>query len=166
ARAERPPARRALLGLLRQLHEGKVFMAAVLAGESGGELVSASATLAWRRLDLGADTMNLEGMRRAYLHAPPSPGEILDDRRVELVELSMGAGVKVATRETMRAPGAPGFNPVTVIRFFVPVLDTDWLAVITAATGVAALAAGVEEVANAMARSLTFSRGPGPGPGR
>jgi hypothetical protein len=158
---ERPRARKVLLQLLRQLHEGRVFMAAVLAGEVGGEFVSASATLAWRRLDLGGDPMSLEGMRRVYADAPPAPGEILDDRRVELVELSMGAGVKVATRETLPVPGTGRIMPVNVIQFFIPVLDTDWLAVITATTGVPALATGVEEVADAMAGSLTFSRGPG-----
>jgi len=159
ASRERGPARKALLDLLLQLHEGKVFMAAILAAEVGGDLVSASATLAWRKLDLGGDEMNLEGLRQVYLRAPASPGEDMAARRVEGVQLPVGGAVKVVTREPVTVPGTTRRQSVDMIQYFVPVLATDWLAVLTATTGDLPLAAGVEEVADGMATSLSLRSG-------
>jgi hypothetical protein len=68
----------------------------------------------------------------------------------------------MATREEMELPMVPGVRPVNVTQYFVPVLDTDWLAVITATTGTPGLAEGVEIVADGMARSLEFRPGPAP----
>ena len=157
ASRERGPARKALLNILRQLHGEKVFLAAILAAEVGGDLVSASATLAWRELDLGGDKMSLEGLRRVYARAAASPGEDLTARRVELVELPAGGAVKVVSREPVRVPGTKKARPVSMTQYLVPVLDTDWLAVITTTTGNPPLSAGVEEVADGMARSLSFA---------
>lgn len=159
AKQERGPARKALLDLLRQLHAQKVFMAAILAADVSGELVSASATLAWRKLDTGGEGISLAGLREVYARAPASPGEDLDARRVEIVELDLRRGVKVATRERMQLPTMTEAQPAAVMQYFIPVLDSDWLAVITATTGNPPLAPGVEEVADGMAGSLTFTRG-------
>jgi hypothetical protein len=156
ARQERGPARRALLTLLRQLHAEKVFMAAILAAEVGGGLFSASATLAWRKLDLGGEGIPLDGLREVYIRAPAGPGEDLAERRVEIVRVRAGGAVKVSTRETMRLSTMPETRPVAITQYFVPVLDTEWLAVITATTGDPALEPGVEQVADAMAASLAF----------
>src|SRR5467141_2695974 len=156
AAQERPPARRGMLELLNQLHDGKVFMAAILAGEVGGELLSASGTLAWRNLGDGSGPIPLEGLRQVYAQAPPGRGEDVRQRRVEVVALSAGGGVKVASREEMEVPMVPGVRPVNVTQYFVPVLGTDWLAVITATTGTPGLAEGVEIVADGMAESLEF----------
>ncbi len=158
AARERGPARAALLDLLRRLHDEQVFMAAILAADVGRELVSASATLAWRRVPPGDDGIPVEGLREVYLKAPAGPGEDVDQRRVEVVELAAGGGVKVVTRETLALPGLAEALPVSLTQYLVPVLDTEWLAVITASTGDAALAPGVEEVADAMAATLGFTR--------
>ncbi len=157
ASRERGPARTALRDLLLQLHEGKVFMAAILAADVGGDLVSASATLAWRKLDLGGDEMDLEALRQVYLRARATPGEDLSARRAERVELSVGGAVKVVTREPVPVPGTSRHLLADVIQYFVPVPDTDWLAVLTASTGDSAVTAGVEEVADGMAASLKFT---------
>ncbi|MGH8907529.1 MAG: hypothetical protein ACRD0K_13635 [Egibacteraceae bacterium] len=158
ASAERGPARRALLDLLRQLHDQKVFMAAILPAVVRGELLSASATLAWRKLDLGGEGIPLAGLREAYARAPASSGENLSERRVETVEIGLGGAVKVSTREIMQLPMIAEARRVAVTQYFVPVLDTEWLSVITTTTGDRALESGVEEVADTMAASLTFSR--------
>ena len=59
----------------------------------------------------------------------------------------------------------PGVRPVNVTQYFVPVLDTNWLAVITATTGTPGLAEGVEIVADGMAESLEFRPRSGARPG-
>jgi hypothetical protein len=159
ASRERGPARKALLDLLRQLHGEKVFMATILASDVGGELVSASATLAWRRLG-GDEGIPLAGLYEVYARAPVSPGENQAARRVEQVELPAGGAVKVATKETVRVPTTNQIQPVNVTQYFVPVLHTDWLAVITTSTGNPALVQGAEEVADGMAGSLTFTTSP------
>ena len=66
--------------------------------------------------------------------------------------------MKVVTNETVALPALPQPRPATAIQYLVPVLDTDWLAVITATTGNKALAPGVEEVADGMAATLAFAR--------
>jgi hypothetical protein len=155
AQRERAPTRDALVDLLQRLHDEEVFLAAVLAGEADGHLVSASATLAWRQPDLAGDPLLLEGLGHLYLLAPAGPGEDLAARRVELIELPAGGGVKVATRELVALP--TGEAPeARVTQYLVPVLDTGWLAVITTTTGNAELAPAVEGVADAMAASLRF----------
>ncbi|HYR63722.1 MAG TPA: hypothetical protein VET24_13965 [Actinomycetota bacterium] len=164
AAQERPAARRGLLELLAHLQSGQVFMAAILAGEVEGQLLSASATLAWRNVD-GNQPIPLEGLRRVYAQAAPSTGEDPSRRRVEVVRVSAGGAVKVVTRETMQVPMVPGPRPVDVTQYFVPVLDTPWLAVITTTTGQPQLAPGVEQVADGMASSLAFNRRPAPRPG-
>ena len=156
AKQERGPARTALLDLLRQLHAERVFMATILAADVAGELVSASATLAWRKLDVGDEAIPLAGLREVYARAPASPGETMVARRVEVVELPAGGAVKVATKDTVRVPTTNRLQPVSVTQYFVPVLQTDWLAVITATTGNPDLGPGTEEVADGMAASLTF----------
>ena len=161
AARERGPARAALADLLRRLHGEQVFIAAILAADVRGQLVSASATLAWRRVPPGDDGIPVEGLREVYLRAPAGPGEDVDRRRVEVVELAAGAGVKVVTSETPELPGLAEPRPVRLTQYLVPVLDTEWLAVITASTGNAALAPGVEEVADGMAATLNFTRQPG-----
>jgi len=158
AARERAPARTVLLDLLRRLHDEKVFMAAILAADVGGELVSASATLAWRQLDLDGDKIELEGLRQVYLRAPASLGEDMASRRVERVPLPSGDAVKVATKELVSISAASRPQPVALTQYFVPVLDTDWLAVITASTGNPALAPGAEEVADGMANSFALRR--------
>lgn len=162
ARKERGPARAALVGLLRQLHESQVFMAAILAADVGGDLVSASATLAWRQLDLGGDEMDLEGLRQVYLRASAGPGEDMQARRVEQVELPSGGAVKVVSRERVRPPGTARDQQARLVQYLIPVLDTDWLAVITASTGNEPLAPGVEMVADQMAEALAFHAGERP----
>ncbi len=157
AAAERGPVRRALLDVMRQLHREKVFMAAILAADVGGELVSASATLAWRKLDTHGEGIPVAGLREVYRRALASPGEEADARRVEEVVLPGGVGVKVATRQTMRLPAMPEPRPVALTQYFVPVLTTEWLAVLTASTGNPPLAKGVEEVADGMAATLRFT---------
>ena len=157
AARERRPARAALRDLLRRLHDEEVFMAAILAADLGAELVSASATLAWRRVPPAEGGIPVEGLREIYLRAPAGPGEDVDERRVEVVDLGAGAGVKVVTRETPRLPGLPEPRPVRLVQYLVPVLDTEWLAVITASTGNAALEPGVEEVADDMGATLRFT---------
>lgn len=154
AERERGPARRAMRELLERLHAEQVFVAAILVAEVQHHPVSASATLAWRQVDLGGDDLSLEGLREVYVRAPASPGEDLRQRRVDIVELPAGGAVKVATREAAAPlPGQPPV-PATVTQYLVPVLDTGWLAVITTSTGNLELAAGVEQVADLMASSL------------
>jgi hypothetical protein len=153
---ERGPAWRALLDLLRQLHQAKVFMAAILAAEVDTGLVSASATLAWSKLDTHGEGIPVAGLREVYVRAAPSPGEDMAARRVEVVQLPSGGAVKVTTRQTMRLPGLERPCPVALTQYFVPVLATDWLAVITTSTGNQPLITGVEEVAAGMATTLRF----------
>jgi hypothetical protein len=152
---ERGPTRAALIDLLRRLHTEDVFLVAVLAAEVDGRLVSASATLAWRRPDLAGDPLLLEGLAHLHLLAPAAPGEDLAARRVEIVELPARGGVKVATRELVALPGDDS-RQAWVTQYLVPVLDTGWLAVITTTTGQPELAAAVEDVGDAMAASLHF----------
>lgn len=159
AKAERSPARKALLELMRQLHDQQVFMAAILAADVGGDLVSASATLAWRKLETHGEGIPVAGLREVYARAPASRGEDLDTRRVEVTQLPTGGSVKVATKEAVQVPGTSQIQPVAITQYFVPVLDTDWLAVITTSTGNPPLEPGVEEVADTMAKSLIFTRG-------
>lgn len=160
AAEERPPARRALLDLLRRLQEGGVFLAAVLAGEVGGELVSASATLAWHRPEAESGPPSLAALYEVYARAPAAAGEDAATRRVEVVDLPAGGAVKVSTRETVELPTGARVHGVAVIQCIVPVLTTGWLALITATTGVPALVAGLEEVAATMAASLRFEPQP------
>jgi hypothetical protein len=151
------PTRAALVDLLQRLSDEEVFLAAVLAGEADGRLVSASATLAWRRPDLAGDPLLLEGLGHMHLLAPAGPGEDLSARRVEIIELPAGGAVKVATRELVALP--TGEAPVAwVTQYLVPVpfLNSGWLAVITTTTGNPELAAAVEDVGDAMAASLHF----------
>lgn len=154
---ERGPARAALLDLRRRLHDEHVFMAAILAADVGGEPVSASATLAWRRVPPGDDGIPVEGLREVYARAPAGPGEDVDRRRVEVVELEAGGGVKLVTSEALALPGLAQPQPVRLIQYLVPVLETEWLAVITASTGNAALQPGVEQVVDDMAATLRFT---------
>lgn len=156
AKQERGPARKAMLDILRQLHAEKVFMAAILAAEVVGELVSASITLAWRKLDLDGEKMDLEGLRQIYLRAPESPGEDLAERKVEHVTLPAGSAVKVTSRELVHVPAVKKQQRMALTQYVVPVLDTDWLALITTSTANSALASGVEEVAAGAAASLDF----------
>lgn len=158
AASERGPARAALADVLRRLHGDQVFMAAILAADVGGELVSASTTLAWRRVPPGDHGIPVEGLREVYARAPAGPGEDVAQRRVEVVGLGAGAGVKVVTNETVALPALTEPRQATAIQYLVPVLDTDWLAVITATTGNEALVPGVEEVADGMAATLAFAR--------
>ena len=155
AERERGSTRAALVDLLQRLHAQDVFFAAVLAGEADGHPLSASATLAWRRPDLAGDVLLLEGLAHTYLLSPPAPGEDLAARRVEMVELPAGGGVKVATSEFVPL-STDEAHPAWVTQYLVPVLDTGWMAVITTTTGHAELAGAVEEVADAMAASLRF----------
>lgn len=155
---ERGPARVTLRELLRRLHGEKVFMAAILAAEVGGELISASATLAWRKLDNRGEAIPVAGLREVYARAPASPDEDLAARRVEVVELPAGGAVKLVTREPVPLPAGGRSQPVDVVQHLVPVLDTDWLAVLTATTANPVLAPGVEEVADGVAKSLAFRR--------
>jgi hypothetical protein len=155
--AERGRARRSLLDLLRQVNQAKVFMAAILAAEVGGDLVSASATLAWSKLETHGEGIPMAGLREVYVRAPASPGEDMAARRVEAVQLPAGGAVKVATRQTMRLPGVDQPCPVALTQYFVPVLATDWLAVITTSTANKPLVPGVEEVAAGMATTLRFT---------
>ena len=76
-------------------------------------------------------------------------------RRVDIVELPTGGGVKVATSELVVLPTGEA-APAWVTQYLVPVFDTGWLAVITTTTGNADLAAAVEEVGDGMAASLRF----------
>lgn len=160
AQVERGPARAALFQLLRQLHDEGVFLAAVLAGEVEGQLISASATLAWRRPDLGPDPLDVEGLREVFAQAPAAVGEERAARRVERRELPSGPAVKVVSKETARVPTLATLRLVAVVQHFVPVQHDGWLAVITVTTGVRELETGIEAVADAMAESLTFQTGP------
>jgi len=94
---------------------------------------------------LGAESYKIDELRSR-----------ITSRVVEVVDLPAGGGVKVATREEMELPLVPGIRPVNLTQYFVPVLDTDWLAVVTAPTGNPFLAEGVEIVADGMAESLEF----------
>ncbi len=134
-------------------------MAAILAADVGGDLVSASATLAWRKLDTHGEGILLEGLYEVHTRTTAAPGEDLTARRVQLTDLPTGGAVKVTTRETLHLPTLPEPHPVALTQYFIPVLDTDWLAVITTSTANSPLEPGVEQVADHMAKSLTFSRG-------
>ena len=168
---ERGPTRAALVDLLQRLHAEEVFLAAVLAGEADGRPVSASATLAWRRPDLAGDPLLLEGLAHMYLLAPAAPGEDLAARRVDIVELPAGGGVKVATRELAALPTGES-RQAWVTQYLVPVLSTGWLAVITTSTGHPELAPAVEDIGDEIAASLHFQDGAAaggpvpPGPAR
>jgi hypothetical protein len=152
----RQAARDALLDVLRRLNEAKVFLAAILAGEVGGTLVSASATLAWRRPDPAGGIPSLGALHQVYVREPAAPGQDAEARRVEVVTLPSGGAVKVSTRETVELPTGARVDGVAVVQYVVPVLATGWLALLTTTTGVPALADGVSEVADAMAASLRF----------
>jgi hypothetical protein len=154
---DRVAARQALRDLMRQLHREQVFMAAILAADVGGELVSASATLAWRQLDTHGEGIPVAGLREVYARAPAPAGEEVGARRVHVADLPVGAAVKLTTRQTMKVPGVAEPRLVVLTQYFVPVLDTDWLGVVTTATGTPALAPGVEEVADGMGASLRFT---------
>lgn len=161
AQAERDPARAALLQLLHRLHDEGVFLAAVLAGKAGDQLVSASATLAWRRPDLGADGLDIEGFRQVFVRAPAAVGEEPAARRVERIELPSGPAVKVVSKETSPVPTLAKVRLVAVTQYFVPVPQDGWLAVVSTTTGVRELEVAVEAVADTMAHSLTFQIEPG-----
>jgi len=162
AASERGPARQALRDLMRQLYRERVFMAAILAADVGGALVSASATLAWRKLDTHGEGVPVAGLRAVYARAPASPGETLADRRVDVVDLPSGPAVKLATRQVVKVPGTSAPAPVTLTQYFIPLLASDWLAVITTSTGNEPLAYGVEQVADDMAASFSVVEGPSP----
>lgn len=156
APSERGPARAALRDLLRRLHNEGVFLAGILAGETARHLVSASATLAWRSPDLGADGLDVEGMRQVFLRAPAAIGEEVAARRVERVELPSGPAVKTMSRETAPVLTLTRVRLVSMTQYLVPVPRGGWLAVITTTTGLRELEAAVEAVGDAMANSLTF----------
>ncbi len=153
---ERVSIRKELVRVLQGLQTEGVFLAAILAADVGGELVSASANLAWRKLETHGEGIPLAGLREVYVRAPRKAGEDLARRRVDIVELPAGGAVKLVSRRPMRLHPMSGPGVLHVTQYFVPVLATDWLAVITTSTGHAALAPNLEEVADAMARSLCF----------
>jgi hypothetical protein len=156
APSERGPARAALLDILRQLHDGDVFLAAILAAAVGAELVSASVTLSWRASTSGDRSVLLDGLRRFYATAPAAAGEDLTARRVEVVQLAAGGAVRVSSREAVQIPGGRRVDRVAITQYVVPVLDTGWLALLIGTTGVPALVAAVETVTDEVAESLSF----------
>jgi hypothetical protein len=160
AAAERGPARAALRQLLARLRQQQVFLAAILVGEIRDEPVSASVTLAWRRPELRGG-IDLDAMGETFARAPSAPGEDLRARRARRVAVEAGDAITVATLETQVVPGGGGRRRVALTQWFVPVLDTGWLAVITTATPVLRLAAAVEDVGAAAVASLRFDP-PGP----
>ncbi len=97
-------ARRALRSLLDQLREQQVFFAAILAADVGGEPVSASATLAWRRLGPAGSTLPIDGLARVATEAPAEAGEDRSERLVEVVTLPAGPAVRV-TSAGVAVPG-------------------------------------------------------------
>jgi hypothetical protein len=155
AAADRSAARAALVDLLRQLQAGEVFMAAILCARVDRQVISASATLAWRHLG-SAGPVPLDGLAAVYRDAPPAAGEDRNARRIEVVDLLAGGSVKVVTGEALA--GAPA---VAVTQYFVPVAETGWLAVITGTTGEVALGPSLEAVIDEVAASLTFDVGAG-----
>jgi hypothetical protein len=152
----RQAARQALLDVLRRLNEARVFLAAILAGEVDGTLVSASATLAWHRPDPSGGIPSLGALREVYARAPAGAAQDAAARRVEVVTLHAGGAVKVSTRETVELPTGVRVDGVAMVQYVVPVLATGWLALLTTTTGAPALAEGVSEVADTMAASLRF----------
>ena len=154
ARDERPPARRALLEVMERLHDAQVFLAAILAGEAGGELLSASVTLGWRRPDYGGGRPPLEALRAVYADAPAATDQDAAARRVDIVELSVGGAVRVSSRQRIELPDGARVDGVATTQYVVPVMETGWLAVLTGSTGTEVLAEGVAEVVDSMAASL------------
>jgi hypothetical protein len=152
----RQGARRALLDVLGRLNQAKVFLAAILAGEVDGTLVSASATLAWHRPDPTGGIPSLRALSEVYAREPAKADENTGARRVQVVSLPAGGAVKVSTRETVELPTGLRVDGVAMFQYVVPVLATGWLALLTTTTGVPGLAGGVSEVADAMAASLHF----------
>ncbi|HEX6595708.1 MAG TPA: hypothetical protein VF045_02155, partial [Acidimicrobiales bacterium] len=67
-------------------------------------------------------------------------------------------GVKVATVETVTVPVSGETRRAMLTQHLIPVLDTEWLAVVTTSTAEPAMAAAVEDVADEMAASLTLRR--------
>lgn len=162
ASAERGPARRALLSLLQQLRGEQVFMALILAAEAGGELYSASATLAWRQLEPFGVAIPVEGLAKVYRQAPAGTRKDLDDRQVEIVTLPAGPAVRVSSTRTVELAGIEA-PPVAQTQHVVPVLQSSWLALLTTSTANPSLVPAVDDIADEMADSLTFTPVP-PGP--
>ncbi|MGQ0679492.1 MAG: hypothetical protein ACT4OM_07540 [Actinomycetota bacterium] len=141
---ERDLARAALLNLLTKLEEDRVFMAAILPARVQRQSVSASGTLAWRKME-GIEAIRVAGLKQILLRSADAP-----PLAVEEVSLPVGPAVKASSRELVQGRSA------AVFQYFVPVLDSQWLAVITCSTGNVALEKGVEVVARGMASSLRF----------
>lgn len=154
---QRALARRALRALLDQLREQQVFLAAILAADVGGEPVSASATLAWRRLGPPGSPLPIDGVARVATEAPAELGEDRSERLVEMVRLPTGPAVRVASARATAVPGTDAVPTMAQTQHLVPVLDTGWLALLTTSTANPSLVAGVDEVADQMAESLAFT---------
>ncbi len=156
AAPDRESIRKELVDILRAQQREGVFLAAILAADVGGELVSASANLAWRKLETHGEGIPVAGLREVYARAPRKAGEDLARRRVDMVELPAGGAVRLATQRPMRRYGMSGPGTIYVTQYFVPVLETDWLAVVTTTTGNPLLRPNLDVVADGMARSLCF----------
>lgn len=146
--------RRNLSLALQQLRQEKVFMAALLLADVGGDTVSANATLVWQELETHGEGIPVAGLHAVFAGAPADPDEDAAHRRVDVVGLPGGNAVKLTTRRTMRLPGMTEAAAAAVTQYFVPVPSTDWLAVVTTGTGTLELAPAIEEVADEMAASL------------
>jgi hypothetical protein len=153
-RAVRRPLRRLLREHVRDQRDAGVFLAAAMLHTDGPDPLTLGFTLAWRPVAFRGLPRRLEALHRIQAQAPA--GGRHGDRRVEIVPLACGGGVRVLTRELVLVPGTRQRRPALVAQYLVPVLDLDWMAVLTTSTAVVRLEDAVAEAADRIADGLRF----------
>jgi hypothetical protein len=139
-----------------------IFVMRLLTGPAGADppgledLVGASLTLAWRRLD-GTDHVDVDGIAQVLASAPPGPGEAAADRIVAVVGLPTGPAAHLHAAQLAALPGSPVRQRMTALsQFLVPIPRLPWLAIVTTATANPQLADGIDAIAEGVARSIEF----------
>jgi hypothetical protein len=156
AASQRGHLRRILQSLIEQQRAAGVFLAAVLAGTGprATDLVGASLTLSWLRLDSPPD--DIEWLARFLAEDAPADGEDPALRTVEIVDLPAGPAVRTTSSLLVPVPESSRHQRVTVNQITVPVPNTPWLAVLAVSSPNAELAEVFATLADEVAQSLAF----------
>jgi hypothetical protein len=147
--------RRILQALVAEQRAAGVFVAAVLAaGSRPAEMIGASLSLSWRRLHgTGAD---VAWLARFFAEEEPAPGEDVEARRVDLVDLPAGPAVRIGSSVLAPVPESSRRQRVAVNQVVMPVPGSPWLAVLVVSTPNLGLAGRFATMADEVARSLEF----------
>jgi hypothetical protein len=154
--------RQVMRTLIGQQRDAEVFFCAILTGPGHrpSDILSASLTLAWRKLPRAASHLDVDALVALYADAPADDGEDPTARRVEPVELPAGPAARLRTTALAPIPETSRRQRVAVSQHFVPVPGTDWLGVLTVTTPNLGLTEVFDDLADRVAESLEFDPTP------